>query len=84
MKILSVSDLRRTTDAVREQRLNQTCFGNCLASKRSRPAGVGLIMSARHHPCPLGKGATVAPEPGRDGTGDIMEEKDTCDRALRF
>lgn len=39
MKILSVSDLQRTTDSVKEQQLNQTCFGNFLAPKCSRRPG---------------------------------------------
>ena len=41
MKILSVSDLQRTTDGVKEQQLNQTCFGNFLAPKCSRRPRVG-------------------------------------------
>ena len=36
MKILSVSDLQRTTDGVREQQLNQTCFGKLLGSQTLR------------------------------------------------
>lgn len=36
MKLLSVSDLQRTTDGVKEQQLNQTCFGNLVAPKYSR------------------------------------------------
>lgn len=36
MKLLSVSDLLRTTDGVKEQQLNQTCFGNLVAPKCSR------------------------------------------------
>lgn len=38
MKLLSVSDLQRTTDGVKEQQLNQTCFGNLVAPKCSRGA----------------------------------------------
>lgn len=84
MKILSVSDLQRTTDAVREQQLNQTCFGNCLAQERSRRAGVGLIVSAQHHPCPLGERLLGLQSWARTELGRIMEGKDVCDRALRF
>lgn len=57
MKILSVSDLQRTTDGVKEQQLNQTCFGNFLAPKCSRqPRGGGLIMSSQQHSYALRKG----------------------------
>lgn len=36
MKLLSVGDLQRTTDGVKEQQLNQTCFGNLVAPKCTR------------------------------------------------
>lgn len=84
MKILSVSDLQRTTDGVKEQQLNQTCFGNFLAPKCSRQPSGG----ADHElPPPLlcpGEGAPGSLEQGQDRAGWVTEGEDTCCRALRF
>lgn len=56
MKILSVSDLRRTPDGVKEQQLKQSCFGNFLAPKGSRRPRGELITGSRRHCYALGKG----------------------------
>lgn len=71
MKILSVSDLQRTTDGVKEQQLNQTCFGNFLAPKCSRRPGradrelpTTLLHSGEGAPGGLGLQSWVRTEPG--------------------
>lgn len=62
MKLLSVSDLQRTTDGVKEQQRNRTCFGNLVAPKRSRrPRGADGELT--QYCCAGGRGSWGAQSP---------------------
>lgn len=74
MKLLSVSDLQRTTDGVKEQQLNQTCFGNLVAPKccrRGRGAG-GELPAV---PC-AGRTGLLGPQPPQDTARCSTKGKD--------
>lgn len=83
MKLLSVSDLQRTTDGVKEQQLNQTCFGNLVAPKRSRRGrGAGAELTA--DPLCWEEGAPgVSASPGHS---QLLLEGEGCalHKTLRF